>query len=94
MGFVAIKNNANGSISFKHPDERKTPGGYFWFSTSPYTMHHFSTLKTINIYDTVRKLDAGKELLRKDINYTDKLLDFNVDSDILKINFCTLRMVY
>ena len=86
MGFHAIKNNTNGSITFKHPTELKTPGGYFWFSTSPYTMHHFSTLKTINIYDTVRKLEAGKELLRKDINYTDKLLDFNVDSDILKIN--------
>lgn len=86
MGFHAIKNNINGSITFKHPTERKTPGGYFWFSTSPYTMHHFSTLKTINIYDTVRKLDAGKDLLRRDINYTDKLLDFNVDSDILKIN--------
>lgn len=86
MGFQAIKNNTNGSITFKHPTETKTPGGYFWFSTSPYTMHHFSTLKTINIYDTVRKLDAGKDLLRRDINYTDKLLDFNVDSDVLKIN--------
>jgi hypothetical protein len=86
MGYLAIKNNSNGSITFKHPSENKTPGGYFWFSSSPYTMHHFNTLKTINIYDIVRKLDSGKELLRKDIDYADKLLSFNVDSEVLRIN--------
>ena len=86
MGFQAVKNNTNGSITFKHPLEKKTPGGYFWFSSSPYTMHHFSALKTINIYDTIRKLDLGKSLLKKELDYNDELLNFNAETEILQIN--------
>jgi len=86
MGFEAIKNNANDSISFKHPDEKKTPGGYFWFSTSPYTMHHFNSTKTINIFDNVRKLPQAKELMKRDINYDNEFLNFNTDTSVISVN--------
>lgn len=86
MGFTAIKNNVNGSISFKHPSETKSPGGYFWFNTSPYTMHHFNSTKTINIFDSVRKLDQAKELMKKEINYDDEFLQFNTDTNVVQVN--------
>jgi hypothetical protein len=86
MGFVAIKNNPNGSITFKHPSEKKTPGGYFWFSTSPYTMHHGNSTKTINIFDSVRKLPQAKELMRKEINYDSEFLEFNTDTNVVSVN--------
>ena len=86
MGFEAIKNNPNGSISFKHPSEKRTPGGYFWFSTSPYTMHHGNSTKSFNIFDTVRKLDAAKELMKKEINYENEFLRFNTDTSIITVN--------
>jgi len=86
MGFQAIKNNPNGSISFKHPNEKRTPGGYFWFSTSPYTMHHGNTTKSLNIFDSVRKLDAAKELMKKEINYDAEFLEFNTDTSVVTVN--------
>lgn len=86
MGFTAIKNNPNGSITFKHPSENKTPGGYFWFTTAPYTMHHANSTKTINIFDDVRRLPAAKELMKKEINYDDEFLNFNTDANVLQIN--------
>lgn len=86
MGFIAIKNNTNGSITFKHPSEIKTPGGYFWFNTSPYTMHHFNTTRTINIFDSVRKLPLAKELLKKEINYGNEFLHFNTDTNVITVN--------
>ena len=86
MGFVAIKNNPNGSISFKHPSEKKTPGGFFWFSTSPYTMHHGNSTKSINIFDSVRKLPQAKELMRKEINYDSEFLEFNTDTNVITVN--------
>ena len=86
MGFQAMKNNGNGSITFKHPSETKTPGGYFWFKQSPYTMHHFNVSKNINIFDTIKKLDISKELLRNDLNYDTEFLNYDVNSDMLKID--------
>lgn len=86
MNFVATKNNANGSISFKHPSEEKTPGGYFWFSSSPYTMHHGNSTKTINIFDSVRKLPAARELMKKEINYDNEFLEFNTDTSVVTVN--------
>jgi hypothetical protein len=86
MGFTAIKNNPNGSITFKHPSENKTPGGYFWFTTAPYTMHHANSTKTINIFDDVRRLPAAKELMKKEINYDDEFLNFNTDANVLQVN--------
>ena len=86
MGFQAMKNNGNGSITFKHQSETKTPGGYFWFKQSPYTMHHFNVSKNINIFDTIKKLDISKELLRNDLNYDTEFLNYDVNSDMLKID--------
>jgi hypothetical protein len=86
MGFSALKNNPNGSITFKHTSELKTPGGYFWFSTSPYTMHHANSTKTLNIFDSVRKLPAAKELMKKDINYDAEFLEFNTDTSVITVN--------
>lgn len=92
MGFQAIRNNSNGSITFKHPSENKTVGGYFWFSTAPYTMHHANSVKTINIFETVKKLDQAKELLRKDINYDDEFLNFNTSASVITVNEQYLKL--
>lgn len=86
MGFDAIKNNPNNSISFKHPSESKTPGGYFWFNESPYTMHHWNSTKTINIFDSVRKLPRAKELMKKEIDYNNEFLQFNTDTNVVTVN--------
>lgn len=86
MGFEAIKNNPNDSISFKHPSEKKSPGGYFWFNSSPYTMHHGNSTKTINIFDAVRKLPAAKELMKKEIDYNNEFLNFNTNTNVVTVN--------
>jgi hypothetical protein len=86
MGFQAIKNNPNKSISFKHPNENKSPGGYFWFSESPYTMHHANSTKTLNIFDAVRKLPLARELMKKEINYDAEFLEFNTDTTVITVN--------
>jgi len=86
LNFTAIRNNPNDSISFKHPSEKSSPGGYFWFSNAPYTMHHSDSTKTINIFDAVRKLPAGKELMKKEINYDDEILNFNTDTSVINVN--------
>ena len=81
MGFSAIKDNTNGSISFSHVAEVKSPGGYFWFSKSPFTMHHPNPIKSVNIYNTIKKLPNGKELLQRSINY-DMLLKKDYSADV------------
>ena len=85
MGFEAIKTK-NGAISFKHPSEIKSPGGYFWFKDSPYIMHHFNKSRSINIYDEIRKLPQAKSLLKKEINYDDRLLKFNPETNVISVN--------
>lgn len=86
MGFVAVKASDNGAISFRHHTETKTPGGFFWFPGSPYTMHHFNSTKSVSIFDTVRKLPAAKELLRKDIDYAEVLQGFSTESSVIEVN--------
>lgn len=86
MGFEAIRSNFNESLTFKHPTENKSVGGYFWFSASPYTMHHPNTTKSINIFDSVRKMDVAKDLLKQDINYDDKLLKFDTSTKVINTN--------
>jgi len=85
MGFIAIRTNPNGSITFKHPNEKKSPGGYFWFGASPYTMHHGNSTKTINIFDIIRKLPQAKELMSANINYEDEFQQFNVDTNVISV---------
>jgi hypothetical protein len=86
MGFQAIKHNDNDSISFKHPNEKKSPGGYFWFNSAPYNMHHFNSTKSINIFETVRKLPQAKEMMKKEINYDSEFLQYNTDTNIITVN--------
>lgn len=86
MGFDAMRRNENESLTFKHPSEVKSPGGYFWFSQSPYTMHHANSTKTINIFDSIRKTDKGKELMQKTIDYDDAFLNFNTDTQVISVN--------
>jgi len=83
MGFEPMKANDNGSIQFKHPTEKKSVGGYFWFSNSPYTMHHFNSTRSINIYDAVRKSPTGKELLNVGLEYDNELQHFNTATKII-----------
>jgi len=86
MGFEAVSPNANDSISFKHPDEVKTPGGYFWFDSSPFTMHHGNSVKSVNIFDALSKLPQTKELLKKNIDYDGELKQFNTNTKIINVN--------
>lgn len=92
MGFKELSREDN-VIKFSHSNEIKTPGGYFWFWSSPYTMHHFNSTKSINIFDSVRKLDAAKNLIKKEIDYDSalykKINNTNtiiVDEQFLKLN--------
>lgn len=86
MGYEAIRQNSNGSIQFKHSSEKKSVGGYFWFRESPYTMHHNNSIKTVNIFETVRKIDRVKHLFEKQINYDSELLSFNTNTKVTVIN--------
>jgi len=86
IGFVAIRTNENGSISFKHPSEKISIGGYFWFAATPYTMHHPNSTKTMNIFDTIRKLDLGKQLMKKELNYEDEFQQFNINTQLITVN--------
>lgn len=84
MGFEALKSNGS-CILFKHPSELKTPGGYFWFKDSPYTMHHYNEQKSINLFAEITKLPEAKELLKQNINYDDKLLNFNTSTEVVNV---------
>lgn len=85
MGFSALKYN-NECIVFKHPSEVKSPGGYFWFKTSPYIMHHYNELKNISIYNEVMKIPKATDLLKKSINYETELQNFNTDTNVVSVN--------
>lgn len=85
MGFQAIKTNGN-CIVFKHPSETKTPGGYFWFRDSPYVMRHYNESKNVNIFAQITKLPEVKELLQNQIDYNDKLLNFDVNTTVITVN--------
>lgn len=86
MGFQAMEVGKDNIIRFKHPSEVKTPGGYYWFSTSPYIMHHFNASKTINIYEQVRSIKCAKDLLSNAINYDDVLKRFNINTKVIQVH--------
>lgn len=85
MGYTPIRKNQNNSITFKHPSEKKSVGGYFWFSEAPYTMHHFNTIKSVNIFDAIRKTEAGKRLMEKKVNYDDAFLNFDTNTKVISV---------
>lgn len=73
LGFSVNKENVNGSLSFIHPSEKKSKGGFFWFQDSPFIMHHPNTLRSVNIFETVRNSEEGRKLLGKEIDYENEL---------------------
>lgn len=85
MGFQAIKTNGN-CIVFKHPSETKTPGGYFWFKDSPYVMRHYNEAKNVNIFNQIIKLPEVKGLLQNQIDYNDRLLNFDINTTVITVN--------
>jgi len=86
MGFDPIRPNENGSISFKHPSEEKSKGGYFWFETSPYTMNHPNSVRSINIFEAVKQSETGKKLMKCEVDYNDAFLNFDTNTKLIKCN--------
>ena len=85
MGFQAIKTNGN-CIVFQHPSEVKSPGGYFWFRDSPYVMRHYNEAKNVNIFNQMMKYPEIKALVQKQIDYNDKLINFDINTSVIKVN--------
>lgn len=56
--------NDNGSINFQHPSERKSTGGYFWYSTNPLVMHHNNKDRTLSVFHILKETEAGKDWLK------------------------------
>lgn len=78
MGFEYMNEDKNNnSLIFKHHSEMKSPGGYFWYREAPYTMNHFNALKTVNIFDSVKKMPQAKDLLDVKLNYAELLSSEN-----------------
>lgn len=74
MGFTPFcQDNDNGVLRFKHTSEAKTPGGFFWFPSSPYRMNHFNASRTIDIFNDVKNLAVFKQLYNEPIDYAEKL---------------------
>ena len=92
MGFEPIKHNENSSITFKHPSEEKSVGGYFWFENSPYTMHHPNSTRTINIFDAVKRSEVGKALMKVELNYDDAFLQFDTNTKVIDVEERYLTM--
>lgn len=90
MGFKALSSNGD-AISFSHPSEKKSIGGFFWFKTSPFVMHHYNHARNVNIYEHVKKLQIYKDLLKKEINYQELSVPevcqhiINVNEKFLKV---------
>ena len=85
LGFEALK-VADNCITFKHPTEIKSPGGFFWFYDNPYVMRHYNSTRDINLFDQISKLQKAKELLKKEVNYETELLNYNTNTNLTEIN--------
>ena len=66
LGYTPINGsiNDNGSINFQHPSERKSKGGYFWYSTNPLIMHHNNKDRTLSAFYILKETEVGKEWLK------------------------------
>ena len=92
MGFVALDSEENESISFRHPSEKRTPGGFYWFSTTPYTMRHPNSTRSVDIFDSIRKLPLARELMRKQLNYDVDLKGHDTSTEVLQVNEAFLKV--
>ena len=92
MGFTPFCHDAeNDVLRFKHNQETKTPGGYFWFPSSPYRMNHFNASRTVDIFNDVKNLKIFKDLYKEPIDYDSLLQPHNdvsaitVDTPVLEV---------
>jgi len=92
IGFEPMKLQDNDSIQFKHPTEKKSIGGYFWFSNSPYTMHHYNSTRSINIFEVVKGSPRGKELLNIGLDYEDQFQHFNTATKVINTHEKYLKL--
>ena len=69
MGFEYVECNEYNALVFKHFSEINSKGGYFWFKDAPYTMNHLNILKTVNIFDVIKKIPQSRELLNLELDY-------------------------
>lgn len=56
--------NDNGSINFRHPGEKKSPGGFFWFASNPFVMNHHVKEKSVSIFQLIKDTPEGKRFLK------------------------------
>lgn len=74
MGFTPFcQDQENGVLRFRHTSESKTPGGFYWFPSSPYRMNHFNASRTVDIFNEVKNLAIFKQLYNEPIDYEAKL---------------------
>lgn len=86
MGFTAFSTDSqNEAIRFSHSSEQKTPGGFYWFITSPYRMNHFNPSRSVDIFDDVKNLEVFKRLYRKPIDYANILGSSITSTDTLTV---------
>lgn len=65
-GFEAVSiDKGKDLISFVHPSEQKSKGGYFMFTNNPFTMHHFNNSRTFNIWNDVKSSKPVQEYIEE-----------------------------
>jgi len=67
-GFSVIASRGK-TINWQHPNEVKSPGGYFTYIESPHIMHHHNKEKSINIFNEIRQTKEGKEFIKEQTAY-------------------------
>jgi len=67
LGYSPIKGDkrSDKAINFYHLSERKTKGGFFWFSSSPLIMNHHNKSRTISIFNLLKETEIGKKWLKE-----------------------------
>lgn len=86
MGFSPFcQDNENSVLRFSHTSESKTPGGFFWFPSSPYRMNHFNVSRTVDIFNDVRNLSIFKQLYNEPLDYQE-LLNPPVEANVYTVH--------
>ena len=66
LGYTPLTNsmNENGSINFAHYSEKKSKGGFFWFSANPLVMNHNNKDRSVSVFNIIKNTEIGKEWLK------------------------------
>lgn len=67
-GFSIVASRGQ-TLNWQHPNEVKSPGGYFCYVESPHIMHHHNKEKSINIFNEIRQTKEGKEFIKEQTAY-------------------------